>query len=226
MRERFTDDVYDEHLFDTRAHYVRCRALARTAAVEHGFRYDLDHPSAADKAAMVAYGIDWLAATYGCAPEVIARLGAVGSDGLPRPGLIETPRGDRLASVPPGGLLTPEHHLHLEWWRGGAAGRLDADLRLLNKELRGVSRALWLTTLWEGGDVSRLRARWYSSSDVGHYWPAAWMCSESPEYAACLVQYGRELVARYAALSPKGHLHAAHQVIEGAAALLAEREAA
>jgi hypothetical protein len=211
-------DVYDEVRAEVADYYRRQRALARRAGFEHALLADLDRHTPTQARALREHGVQQWAALYGCSPVTIDALGVITTHGTPRAGLIEAPRTDRPASVPPGGERVPEHHLTPGWDAGMlAVDRLGCDLRVLNRELRGTSRALWLATLWAGRSPGLLRARWYSPSDVGPYWPAAWLCCEWPDLRGALIEYGRALVWRYAELSPRGHTHAAHATIESAA---------
>lgn len=196
-----------------------CRRQAMTHGIEHGFLYDRGVNLTDDEQRRCyEHGVQHWAALYGCAPAILDTLRALDRWGTPAFKL-DPVHASCAASLPGRPARQPEHTI-TEGWGAGllAVDRLGTDLRVLNHELRGVSRALWLAVLWSGRDPSSLRSRWYHPSDLGRYWVAAYEAQRLPG-TACLIQYGRALVWRYAELSTRGHTHAAHTIIEAAADL-------
>lgn len=97
-------------------------------------------------------------------------------------------------------------HIITDGWMGTRAaidrhGSGKAAESIINRELRGVSRVLWLAALWLGLDIRDIRGQWYHWSDLDQQiWVAAWDCVYHEDAFTDLIRYGRGLVWRRAEL--------------------------
>ena len=145
-----------------------------------------------------------LAALYGCRPIAIKRAGLVGM-------------GEVNADIvdPAPALGSVQRHRVRGDWRSGLVGDF-SDLRDINLELRGLSRAIWLALLWAGGDVFPFkRRRWYHHQELVTYWPIAWACTYGcpkplkSQVRRQLISYAFTVSAAYTRRHPKSRTHKA-----------------
>jgi hypothetical protein len=198
----------------------RCRTAARRHNTAATMIYGAGPRSTPHQAReMRRHGVLALAAMYGCARVSVCHL-VCPVTAQPIMASIDAHDG----SVVLVSIVThkrhPEHHLH-EGWREPATLDLHGDdLSRINRELRGVSRALWLLCLWRGEDVGLIRRRWYHWTSVAPYWSAAWQCLRDDGAVLDLLMYAQSLSMLYTELHPKGRTHAAQAYITAAADLL------
>ena len=144
-----------------------------------------------------------LAALYGCKPAAIERAGLV-SMGEVKPGSIED--APMLGSV--------QRHRVRDDWRTVKPSDF-SDLKDLNLELRGLSRAIWLALLWSGGSVVPFKRRWYHHSELVSYWALAWSCTygcpeeHKDDKRFQLITYAFAVSAEYTRRHPKDRTHKA-----------------
>ena len=152
-----------------------------------------------------------LAALYGCRPQVIERAALV-SMGEVKPGSID----------PEPGLGSVQRHLVRADWRTALPDDF-SDLKALNLELRGLSRAIWLALLWSGGSVVPFERRWYHHAELTGYWPLAWSvtygCPEAYKDGVRfqLITYAFAVSAEYTRRHPRGRTHKAAEYFMAAA---------
>jgi hypothetical protein len=180
--------------------------------------------SADQQRAMRRHGVLALAAMYGCAPVAVAHLVCQATAQPIMSGIDAADKSVPLVSIVQH-KAHPEHTLHDGWREPATIDEHGDDLARINRELRGVSRALWLALLWMGEDVSLMRRRWYHWTSVAPYWSAAWACMQDGE-TLDLIMYGQSLSQLYTSLHPKGRTHAAQTYINAAADLLGYGEPA
>ena len=173
-----------------------------------------------------------LANRYGCGPGH-RWAGLLRKDGTPRTGAIDPapapvwlstlgPRGpfpaievDRL-SMPTDTELRISDMIAPEQW---TADTNRTAAKRLHKEIRGVTRALWLYLLWSGADVSTLRSSYYHHEDVAPYWPWAWKLLQNGDCLDRLLCYLRGLLWAWSLRS--GHKsHAGEAFLCGVEALI------
>ncbi len=222
------DSAFPEVFAEVRAqslgeHRAQCTLRARLHSQKVAGYVEIVNTLTAEGKAQYRYHCaEWIGAVYGSGPAAVARLihpeGGLNRDkiGQVDPGLPQ--------SMPAHSATATEHRLSELWGvsPAEAAGWLaKMGLGQLNRELRGISRALWLSCLWGRLDVETIRAEWYHWADVAPYWPAAWACSRDPAAMAQLIDYGRAVAQAYTDAHPKRRTHKAVSYINAAAALIA-----
>ena len=151
----------------------------------------------------------YTAALYGCSPSAIDRAGIIALGEL-RPDKVD------------GCNASNQRHRVRDDWR--TANPADfSDLRALNLELRGLSRAIWLALLWSGGNVTPFERKWYHSDDLVPYWPIAWSvtygCPEEykDDKRFQLISYAFAVSAEYTKRHRAGRTHKAAEDFSAAA---------
>lgn len=146
------------------------------------------------------YKARFLAGVYGVHPNWVGHfVSPTGAIGLPEPRGPERSVWSYLSDFTPA-----VEHIITDGWNGSIAAvdRFGSDKSaesVINRELRGISRVLWLACLWMGLDVRDIRPDWYHWSELDQQvWVAAYDCTRIEGALEDLIRYGRGLVWRRA----------------------------